>query len=191
MADFDWKSALGHIAPVLAGMVSGPFAPLAIGATAALSNLFLGHANGTEDQVAAALQAITPEQAIQLKQLDLQMAKQQADFALGVKQANTADAVVDVDNTKDARARDIAVRAGNNGYNLRSDLAVLAVILGLFGCLWILTFYKDKIPGEVVGIISVIAGIFGGCLKDYFNFEFGSSRGSQNKDATIKNLSEK
>jgi len=85
----------------------------------------------------------------------------------------------------DARNRDIEVRKLTGGQNIRADLAVLAVILGLIACLVVLTQYKDSVPGEVVGILSTVAGIFGACLKDYFAFEFGSSRSSREKDQAI------
>ncbi|MDR2412240.1 MAG: hypothetical protein LBD66_01350 [Holosporales bacterium] len=66
--------------------------------------------------------------------------------------------------------------------NLRGDIMVLAAALGLVFCLSVLVFFKDTLPGEAVGIISTIAGIFGSCLKDAYGFEFGSSRGSRDKD---------
>lgn len=87
----------------------------------------------------------------------------------------------------DARQRDIEVRKVSGG-NLRADLAVLAVVLGLIACLFVLVYFQGDIPGEVVGIISTIAGIFGACLKDYFSFEFGSSRGSKEKDELLSSL---
>jgi hypothetical protein len=52
-------------------------------------------------------------------------------------------------------------------------------------CLGSLAFFKETLPGEAVGIISTIAGIFGSCLKDAYAFEFGSSRGSKAKDAAV------
>lgn len=89
----------------------------------------------------------------------------------------------------DARAHDTEVRKLGGGRNLRADLAVLAVVAGLISCLGVMVLYRDKMPGEVVGILSTIAGIFGACLKDYFAFEFGSSRSSREKDETISRLS--
>lgn len=89
----------------------------------------------------------------------------------------------------DARSRDIEVRKLSGGQNVRADLAVLAVVVGLIACLGVMCLYRDKMPGEVVGILSTIAGIFGACLKDYFAFEFGSSRSSREKDEAITNLS--
>lgn len=86
-----------------------------------------------------------------------------------------------IQDRMNARARDAAfVHAGKN--NKRADVMVLAAAAGLIGCLSCLALYKGNLPGEAVGIISTIAGIFGACLKDAYAFEFGSSRGSKNKD---------
>ncbi len=64
--------------------------------------------------------------------------------------------------------------------NRRLNLMVTGAALGLVFCLLVL-------PGEVVGIISTVSGIFGACLKDAYSFEFGSSRGSKEKDDRISN----
>lgn len=65
---------------------------------------------------------------------------------------------------------------------------VLGAVLGLIACLASLIWFRAGLPGEAVGIISTIAGIFGACLRDAFQFEFGSSRGSKDKDSVIGNL---
>ena len=74
-----------------------------------------------------------------------------------------------------------------NAYNKnrRLNIMVIGAVFGLVFCLLMLTFYKDDLPGEVVGIISTVSGIFGSCLKDAYSFEFGSSRGSKDKDDKI------
>lgn len=83
---------------------------------------------------------------------------------------------------QNARERDIAIaQAGRR--NVRADIMVLSAAVGLVTCLWTLTSYAGRLPGEAVGIISTIAGIFGSCLKDAYTFEFGSSRGSREKDS--------
>jgi hypothetical protein len=107
--------------------------------------------------------------------------------AFGAQQADLEKAYLQ--DRQDARAHDTEVRKLNGGHNMRADLAVLAVVVGLIACLGVMCLYRDKIPGEVVGILSTIAGIFGACLKDYFAFEFGSSRSSREKDETISKLS--
>lgn len=69
--------------------------------------------------------------------------------------------------------------------NLRLNIMVACAAAGLVLCMLILTSYKGDLPGEVVGIISTVSGIFGACLKDAYSFEFGSSRGSKDKDEKI------
>ncbi len=86
-----------------------------------------------------------------------------------------------------ARMRDIAL-AQSGRINLRADIMVVAAAAGLIGCLLTITLLKGTLPGEAVGIISTVAGIFGACLKDAYAFEFGSSRGSKLKDNKIEAL---
>jgi hypothetical protein len=83
-----------------------------------------------------------------------------------------------------ARTRDTAIIGLGKG-NRRADIMVIAAAIGLFICLAAIVLYRKDLPGEAVGIISTIAGIFGSCLKDAYNFEFGSSRGSKEKDQTV------
>lgn len=83
-----------------------------------------------------------------------------------------------------ARTRDVELaKAGRT--NHRADLMVTAVVIGLIACIGVLAIYRQSVPGEVVGILSTIAGIFGSCLKDAFAFEFGSSRSSRDKDELL------
>jgi hypothetical protein len=88
---------------------------------------------------------------------------------------------------ENARNRDIAI-INTGRRNKRADIMVVSAAFGLIICLVIITIYQDRLPGEAVGIISTIAGIFGSCLKDAYNFEFGSSRGSKEKDLTVASI---
>jgi len=92
---------------------------------------------------------------------------------------------------QDARARDIALfNAGRS--NVRADVMVMAAALGLVLCLVSLACFSKEMPGEAVGVISTITGIFGICLKNAYTFEFGSSRGDRQKtDDTIATLIER
>ncbi|MDR0630693.1 MAG: hypothetical protein LBF70_01510 [Holosporales bacterium] len=89
-----------------------------------------------------------------------------------------------IKDKENARIRDTAfINAGKR--NKRADVMVISAAIGLFICLATIVIYQKTLPGEAVGIISTIAGIFGSCLKDAYNFEFGSSRGSKEKDQTV------
>ncbi|MDR0942601.1 MAG: hypothetical protein LBM19_03250 [Holosporales bacterium] len=92
-----------------------------------------------------------------------------------------------IKDKENARRRDIAIiNAGKR--NKRADVMVVSAAVGLIFCLVSIYLYRKELPGEVVGIISTIAGIFGSCLKDAYNFEFGSSRGSKEKDQTVASM---
>lgn len=116
-------------------------------------------------------------------------AQQAHEFNLAVLNADRALEEAFLADRKDARARDIALHQA--GYrNTRADLMVIFDVIGLVACLVVLSLFRAQIPGEVVGLLSTIAGIFGLCLRDAHQFEFGSSRGSREKDGVLAGLSQ-
>ena len=84
-----------------------------------------------------------------------------------------------VKDCQNARERDI-VLAKHGARNIRADIMILAASLGLVICLIFIAQCQKDIPGEIIGIVSTVAGIFGACLKDAYSFEFGSSRSRNN-----------
>ena len=83
-----------------------------------------------------------------------------------------------------ARARDVELHKA--GYvNRRADVMVFMDVVGLIACLVVLTLMRAELPTEAVTLLSVIAAIFGNCLRDAHQFEFGSSRGSKEKDLLL------
>jgi Flp pilus assembly protein TadB len=95
-----------------------------------------------------------------------------------------------LEDRQNARNRDVAfVQSGRR--NSRADVMVISAAIGLIMCLASLAIYAHHLPGEATGIISTIAGIFGACLKDAYAFEFGSSRGSKEKDSTVAAMVER
>ena len=111
-------------------------------------------------------------------------------FQKAVIQLETELEVNYLQDRQDARSRDISlITMGRK--NFRADIMVICAALGLISCLGSLSYYAEYLPGEAVGIISTIAGIFGACLKDAYAFEFGSSRGSKEKDNAVATLLER
>lgn len=124
----------------------------------------------------------TPQEALERLRADASLAQQ---FNLAVLAADTELEKAALADRQDARARDVKVRELNGGYNVRADVMVGGAVVGLISCLLVLVFFRAEVPGEVVGIVSTVAGIFGACLRDAFQFEFGSSRSSRDKDTLI------
>ncbi|MDR1907940.1 MAG: hypothetical protein LBQ43_03715 [Holosporales bacterium] len=112
------------------------------------------------------------------------------DFRREILKSETEWEISLLEDRQLARERDLEILKAGHA-NRRADLMVVSAALGLVLCLLSLAFYSDVLPGEAVGIISTIAGIFGGCLKDAFAFEFGSSRGSRVKDSTVASMLER
>lgn len=86
-----------------------------------------------------------------------------------------------------ARERDAEfIRRGV--YNYRADLMFLLAVAIIGILVWIV--WKDPSINEYVkGIFTLVLGRFLGYLDNIYNFEFGTTRGSKDKDATIKQLS--
>lgn len=125
-----------------------------------------------------------PDAALAAIQADPQKAME---FNLAVIAADSDLTKAFLLDVQDARHRDIELnKLGKR--NVRADIMVALDVVGLLACLIVLCFFREKIPGEAIGLISTIAATFGLCLRDAHQFEFGSSRSSQVKDATISSL---
>lgn len=131
---------------------------------------------------------LDPVEAIQRLQTDTDMV---SEFQRAIIQVEAEIELAIMKDRQDARLRDIALfNAGRS--NVRADVMVIAAAVGLVLCLVSLAFFSKELPGEAVGVISTIAGIFGICLKNAYTFEFGSSRGEKEKpDDTIATLIER
>lgn len=86
-----------------------------------------------------------------------------------------------------ARERDVEfIKRGMHNY--RADIMFLLAVAMIGVLVWIV--WKDPDINEYVkGIFTLVLGRFLGYLDNIYNFEFGTTRGSKDKDATIKQLS--
>lgn len=131
---------------------------------------------------------LDPVEAIQRLQNNTDMV---SEFQKAIIQVEAEIELAIMKDRQDARLRDIALfNAGRS--NVRADVMVIAAAVGLVLCLGSLACFSKEMPGEAVGVISTITGIFGICLKNAYTFEFGSSRGGKEKtDDTIATLIER
>lgn len=157
-----------------------------------LAKWLSGHkAEAVADQVVSVARRITgvqdPTQALKvLRENSLML----LDFQRAMIQMEADLDLHFLKDRQDARMRDIHLFKTPQ-HNYRGDVMVVTAAIGLVLCLMTLTLYAEALPGEAVGIISTIAGIFGACLKDAYAFEFGSSRESKEKDLALNQLIEK
>lgn len=191
---FDWKKAIGGIAPsIVESLIPG--GPLVrAGLNAALAAFGVESADVPENEqdatalLAQKVQAATPEQLLALKQADNDMKKFMADIDY------KRDALF-VDDTQHARAAN-----ADNAAVFRLGLAILitfaiTMTAALYGCYELLTggmVIKDAgIVAAVFGLIGTIIGYLAGNAQQVVSFCFGSSRGSKAKtDAMTKAFSD-
>lgn len=128
----------------------------------------------------------SPEEVSKLRQL--QFDHEERLLELGIEKARQ-DLEAFKEEVKDrdsARERDVEfIKRGmvNNRANFMFFLAV--VMVGLL--VWIV--WKDQNINEYVkGIFTLVLGRFLGYLDNIYSFEFGTTRGSKEKDETIKQL---
>lgn len=134
------------------------------------------------ERVVAVAQAVTgtdaPDAALQRIQQDPAAAQAFQQRVVELDAELERDHLAD---RQDARKRDIALAQAGQ-HNRRADLMVLLDVVGLIACLVVLALFRKEIPAEVAGLLTTIASLFGLCLRDAHQFEFGSSRGSREKD---------
>jgi len=140
------------------------------------------------DKVAGIAQAVTgaanPDAALAAMTANARLAQE---FNLRVLDADAELEKAFLSDRANARDRDVALRQAGQ-HNTRADVMVFIDALGLVVCLLVLVFYRSDMPGEAVGLLSSIASIFGLCLRDAHQFEFGTSRGSRDKDQILAKL---
>ena len=187
----DWKNVAGMLPKgleLLGNAVGGP-----IGMAARGVGTLMAHALGVNDDPDSVAQAIKadPQSAAKLIELQTSAKVQLQQIAsaqiVALSQEETKRQAAELADIHSARTRDMAITAAGK-HNLRGDVMIAGVTIGLIACLVVLVRFDNGLPGEVVGIISTIAGIFGACLKDAFTFEFGSSRSSREKDVTLSEI---
>jgi membrane-bound ClpP family serine protease len=137
-----------------------------------LSNVLLGHENGSEDDVKAAMASATPDQLAALKKID-------ADFKVQMKE-------LDIDLERIAAGdRDSARKMQTETKDWVPKLLAIVITLGFFGILvWMLV---QGMPQTGTEALLMMLGALGTAWTGVVNFYYGSSAGSKAKtDAMAK-----
>jgi hypothetical protein len=155
---------LGQIAPTIATALGGPLAGVAV---KTLSNVLLGHENGSEDDVKAAMATATPDQLAALKKID-------ADFKVQMKE-------LDIDLERIAAGdRDSARKMQTETKDWVPKLLAIVITLGFFGILiWMLV---QGMPQTGTEALLMMLGALGTAWTGVVNFYYGSSAGSKAKN---------
>ena len=175
----DWskvKAAVGQIAPWIAGTLGSPVAGVAV---KALCDVFgLSGVEATPDNVALRLAGATPAQLT-----DLRLAEQKhEEFMLQIGYSHIEQLEqITAEDRNSARDREKAVHD-----NTPKVLAALA-IMG-FISLIVYTATGHAPEQTMHDTFMMLTGASVALAKDVYGYYFGSSAGSQAKDATITKL---
>ena len=175
----DWtkvKSAIGQIAPWLAGTLGSPVAGVAV--KGLCDALGLDGAAANPDAMTAAIAGATPEQLQAIHAADLKHAEFMQQ--LGYQYASQI-ALATVNDRDGARKREMAVKD-----HIPAVLAAIAVA-GFVGL--VVLVICGFAPAEAMRDgFWMLAGAAIATYKDVYGYYFGSSAGSHSKDATIADL---
>ena len=141
-----------------------------------------------EDKLGVKLEEqITPEKALELKQIELDREEDLRAWALENRKLDIEEFKEEVKDKGSARDRDsLFIRMGRHNY--RGDIMFILAVLMIAGLVWLV--WKDPSINEYMkGIFTLVLGRFLGYLDNIYNFEFGTTRNNRTKDATIEQLS--
>lgn len=164
---------VGKVAPVLGNVLVGNI-PGAVATAGALIASELGTDN-TPDAVGSAL-AANPELLVRVKEIE---AKHDVDLRTLALQSQAAE----LGDIQGARQRDVDLAKAGQKTNTKTWM-ILGDVVVVLACIVFLVAVPTA--GEAVrGLIGTIAAGAVLCLRDAHQFEFGSSRSSQNKDVLL------
>lgn len=122
----------------------------------------------------------TPDEAMAAIQADPALAMQ---FKVAVMATESDLEKAYLADRQSARARDVAI-AQSGRANYRADILAVLAVGALCLCVWIVASTAGM-PSGAREAIMFVAGVFAGCVRDVYGFEFGSSRGSKEKDEAM------
>ncbi|MEM9495534.1 MAG: hypothetical protein AAGA09_05985 [Pseudomonadota bacterium] len=157
------KRAAAKIAPSIAHALGGPLAGAAV---EQLSRVIFGAPDASEDDIAAALAAATPEQLLALRSADYA-------FREALREADIEERRIDAEDRADARARQIAM----NDWTVTALGAL--VLAGFFLVLG--AMLTHQLPAGAETEFSIMLGALATMTAAVVNYFFGSSTGSKEK----------
>lgn len=171
------KTFAGTVAPTLASAVGGPLAGMAVTAIAGA----LG-CKPNSTALTAAMAVATPDQLLALKQAD-------QTFAAKMKELDIDEEKLSFDDTASARAMQVATKdptAARLAWLIIGGFLIFS--LGQVVSLIVWPEQTAKVPAAAWGTIGTILGYLAKEASQATAFYFGSTQGSQAKDATLAEI---
>lgn len=164
---------IGALAPTIATAAGGPLAGMAVNAIESALGVPQGSSSTSDGQskITQVLGSLDPATAAAMRKAD-------QDFQTQLKQLDIDLAKVNEQDTESARTMQIQTR------DITPRLLGTVIVGGFFALLSVLAF--RNLPTANHDILISLISYLGGSVTSIIHFYFGSSAGSQNKDATIQ-----
>jgi len=171
---FDWKGALGNLAPMLATALGGP---LAGGAVAAITAALGLGPDASDAEIAKKLATASPDTLLQLKKAEQDFAVRMAE--LGFSSETDLEKIAAHDRA-DARHREVERQ------DWTPRILAYLVTAGFFGMLSVMVF--AAIPAASKEPLYILLGSLGTAWTSIISYYFGSTAGGQKKsELLVKN----
>ena len=146
-----------NVAPTIATAMLGPVAGMAV---KALSAALLGHGDGSEDDIKAALATATPDQIAAIRKVD-------ADFKVQMKQLDIDLVKIAADDRDSARQMAIGTHSWTP--------SIMSYVIVTCWALIQYFLFTHIIDGSMRELIARVLGTLDGALMLVLSFWFGSS----------------
>lgn len=167
---------LKDLAPIVGTVIGSPIGGVVASAGIDWLADKLGLENKTVEAVTDAVMGLDPQKRLEL---DRDFSKWHAEFSLRREVEYLRD-------VQDARKRDAQMQASGVRNHRADSMYILAV--GVVFAIFYFVWTSPEINEFVKGVATLVLGRFLGYLDQMYQFEFGSTRASKEKDGTINNL---
>lgn len=164
-------SIVRTVAPTIASAIGGPLAGMAV---RTISDALLGKPDGTEEELAQAALAATPEQLLALKKAEQDFIVQMRELDIDLERIGNQD-------RDSARNREIKLK------DATPKVLAAIITVGYFGVLFWMLNYGLPVNGGSEAML-VMLGTLGTAWGGIVAYYFGSSAGSRDKNETINRM---
>ena len=170
----DWKDKVAAVAPFLGKALSA--VPVVGPALEAVSEALLGHAGGSEADVAERVANWQPADELALRAAEQKFTSDMAQHAIDLER-------IAADDRASARTRETAT------HDWTPRVIALGVCVAFFGLL--VSMLYVPVPSANQTVLNIMLGVLGGAVTTVLTYYFGGSASSDVKTAILGRVAEK
>ena len=192
MADAaDWMKVAGQMAaaglPGLGSLLGGLAGSAIMPGIGTAGGTAVGGALGRAMAEAVGAKLGVPADPVAIAQA-VQANPGDASVRLAEVEAQAQQALAELQDVANARQMLVALEQAHSASGKAPAILSGVALIGFFGVVGVLFFIRQEIPASVLSLLSLVVGAQVAGYGQVLNFWFGSTRGSQKKDAQIAGI---